>query len=172
MEIVIAVRKELPEDRAAVRRINELAFGQPEEADLVDALRGVALPQLSLVAVVDKEVVGHIFFSPVSIESGDSVWGALGLGPMAVLPELQNRGIGSELVRQGLAVCRLMGRDIVVVVGHPLFYPRFGFAPARAKGLDCEYGVADETFMVAELTPGALEGVSGMAKYRREFEGV
>lgn len=172
MDDVIVARKESPEDRAAVRRINELAFGQPEEADLVDALRGVAQPQLSLVAVSRGEVVGHIFFSPVSIESGDSVWGALGLGPMAVLPELQNRGIGSELVRRGLAECKLLGRDIVVVVGHPEFYPRFGFAPARSKGLECEYEVPDEAFMVAELTPGALQGVSGVVKYRPEFEGV
>jgi len=168
----IAVREESPEDKGAVRRINELAFGQPEEADLVDALRGVARPQLSLVAVSRGEVVGHILFSPVSIESGDSVWGALGLGPMAVLPELQNRGIGSELVRRGLAECKLLGRDIVVVVGHPEFYPRFGFAPARSKGLECEYEVPDEAFMVAELTPGALQGVSGVVKYRPEFEGV
>ena len=169
---MITVRRESPEDREAVRRANDLAFGQPGEADLVDALRGVAQPLISLVAVEGGDVVGHILFSPVSIESGDSMWSALGLGPMAVLPERQNRGIGSQLVRRGLAECGRLGHGIVVVVGHPEFYPRFGFSPARAKGLECEYEVPDEAFMVAELVPGALRGVNGVVRYRPEFAGL
>jgi putative acetyltransferase len=169
---MITIRSELPDDKTAVRRINELAFGQPDEADLVDALRGVAHPLISLVAVSDDEAVGHILFSPVTIESGDSVVSALGLGPMAVSPESQNRGIGSQLVRQGLAECEQLGYGIVIVIGHPDFYPRFGFSPAREKGLECAYEVPDEAFMVAELAHGALRGVNGVVRYRPEFDGV
>ncbi|MGH9900227.1 MAG: GNAT family N-acetyltransferase, partial [Pyrinomonadaceae bacterium] len=166
------VRPEGPEDFAAVRRVNEAAFGRPEEADLVDALRAAARPLLSLVAVENNRVVGHILFSPVAIESGESESArstALGLAPMAVLPEFQNRGVGSALVRRGLEECLRLGFPVVVVVGHPEYYPRFGFAPARPKGLDCEYPVPDEVFMVAELSPGALRGVRGVVKYRPEF---
>jgi len=166
---MIAVRRESPEDHDAVRRVNELAFGQPDEAALVDTLRDTAQPQLSLVAVADGQVVGHIFFSPVSIESGDSAFTAVALGPMAVLPEFQRRGIGSEMVGRGLAECLRLGYPVVVVIGHPEFYPRFGFSPAGAKGLRCEYEVPDEVFMVAELTPGALQGRGGLVKYRPEF---
>src|SRR5262245_63095508 len=98
----ILIREEIEDDYAAVRRINELAFGQPLEANLVDALRANARPYISLVAVLDEEVVGHIFFSPVSVESEQEVFTAMGLAPMAVLPEYQNQGIGTRLVREGL----------------------------------------------------------------------
>ncbi len=166
---MIAIRAERREDRAAVRRVNELAFGGRTEAALVDALRGVAEPQLSLVAEVDGDVVGHIFFSPVSIESEGSKVTAVALGPMAVLPDYQNQGIGSRLVREGLEECRRIGEAVVFVVGHPEYYPRFGFSPAGAKGLRCEYRVPDEAFMVVELSPGALQGREGLVRYRPEF---
>jgi putative acetyltransferase len=165
---VITIRAEETEDIDAVRRVNELAFGQPDEAALVDALRAVSDPQISLVAVADGQVVGHIFFSPVSIE-GDSTSSALGLAPMAVLPEYQRQGIGSQLVRDGLRECQRLGCNVVVVLGHPEYYPRFGFVPASQKGLRSEYPVPDEVFMVAELKPGALGGRRGLVKYRPEF---
>ncbi len=136
---------------------------------LRDALRAAVI---SLVVLEKDEVVGHIFFSPVSIESEDSTGRAFALGPMAVLPEFQRRGIGSELVRFGLAECKKRGHLVVVVLGHPEFYPRFGFTPAREKGLRCEYAVPDEVFMVAELKSDALQGVEGLVKYRPEFGSV
>jgi len=166
---MMTVRTESTKDDESVRRVNELAFEQPNEADLVDALRANARPFISLVAVVDEQVVGHIFFSPVSIESENGVFTAMGLAPMAVLPEYQNQGIGSRLVREGLKECQRLGHHIVVVLGHANYYPRFGFTPASLKGLRSEYDVPDEAFMVTELVPGALEGRRGLVKYHPEF---
>ena len=168
----IVVRTENTEDHTSVRIVNELAFGQPYEANLVDALRANAHPFISLVAVVDERVAGHIFFSPVSIESETGTFTATGLAPMAVLPDYQNRGIGSRLVREGLQECQRMGHDIVVVLGHPNYYPRFGFTPACLKGLRSEYDVPDEVFMVLELNEGALAGRQGVVKYNSEFSRV
>jgi putative acetyltransferase len=138
----------------------------------VDALRENARPYISLIAARDGEVGGHIFFSPVSIESEEESFAAMALAPMAVLPEYQNQGIGSKLVREGLRECQRIGENIVVVLGHPRYYPRFGFMPASLKGLRSEYDVPDEVFMVAELTPGALNGRRGLVKYHPEFSRV
>lgn len=168
----VIIRAERAADHPAVRRVNELGFGHPDEAVLVDKLRAVADPQISLVAVKDEQVVGHIFFSPVSIEIGDSASLALGLAPMAVLPEYQKQGVGSQLVREGLKECQRIGCNVVVVVGHPEYYPRFGFVPAKQKELSCEYPVPDEVFMVVELKPEALEGRRGLVKYLPEFSEV
>jgi len=169
---MIVVRAEEIADRDAVHRINEFAFGQPDEANLVDALRSKASPFISLVAVVDDQIAGHIFFSPVTIESSEGGFEAMGLAPMAVLPEYQNQGIGSQLVREGLKECARIGHEIVVVLGHPEFYPRFGFAPASLKGLRSEYDVRDEVFMVTELCEGALRGRRGLVKYHPEFNNL
>jgi putative acetyltransferase len=154
----IVIRTERPEEHTAIRNVNELAFGRPAEADLVDALRVQAERCLSLVAEVDGEIVGHIFFSPVEIISHEATVDATGLGPMAVRPDFQNHGIGSALVRAGLAAVAERGESIAVVLGHPEFYPRFGFVPGASKGIGCEYPVPDEVFMVAELIEGALDG--------------
>lgn len=164
---MITIRAERAGDVPAVRRLNELAFGQPEEAALVDALRAAADPHVSLVAADGDQIVGHIFFSPVSIGPDDGA--AMGLAPMAVLPERQRRGVGSMLVRAGLEECRRIGRDAVVVLGHPEYYPRFGFRRASRLGLRCEYAVPDEAFMAVELEPGALAGRRGLVRYRPEF---
>jgi putative acetyltransferase len=165
---MIVVRPEHPADFASVRKINEEAFGQPTEADLVDALRMHVFPYISLVAQADEQLVGHIFFSPVSIQSEESTFLALGLAPMAVLPGFQRQGIGSQLVREGLRECLRIGHSVVVVLGHPGYYPRFGFAPAKPQGILCQYPA--DVFMVAELTPGALEGRRGIVRYHADFD--
>lgn len=169
---MLIVRNEKPEDIAAIYEVNEKAFGQPAEAGLVDALRANGKVALSLVAVQDDKVVGHILFSPVTIESDKEIFAAVGLAPMAVLPEHQNQGIGSKLVRAALVECRKSSHEVVVVLGHPEFYPRFGFTPASRYGIKSEYDVRDEVFMIMELREGALLGRSGIVKYQSEFSGV
>lgn len=169
---MVIIRAEVSEDREAVREVNASAFGRPGEADLVDALRENAPRHVSLVAEEGERVVGHIFFSPVMVESGAGDWAAMGLAPMAVLPEFQGRGVGSGLVREGLAECQRAGHDVVFVLGHADYYPRFGFTPARPRGIECEFPVPDENFMVAELRPGAINGRAGTVRYRPEFRNV
>ena len=166
------VRQERPQDIAGIRRLNEQAFGQPAEADLVDLLRARGKVILSLVAAQGDLIVGHILFSPVMIESEGNLFAAAGLAPMAVLPELQKQGIGSQLVEHGLEQCRKTGHECVVVLGHAEYYPRFGFVPASRYGLKCEYDVPDEVFMALELRKGALKGREGIARYEPEFKEV
>jgi putative acetyltransferase len=165
----IDVRPEQPGDEVAIRRVNDLAFGQSDESRIVDAVRAAGASVISLVAVRANKIVGHILFTPVSIESSAHASPALGLGPMAVSPEVQRQGIGSRLVEAGLHECRRLGYPIVVVVGHPEFYPRFGFRPGTVWGLRSEFDVPDDVFMVTELTPGALAGASAVVRYRPEF---
>jgi len=169
---MVDIVHERPEDANAIRFVLEEAFGQSNEADLVDALRRRAALTLSLVALRENEVVGHIVFSPVTIESDESSFDAIGLGPMAVLPPHQGKGIGSQLVRTGLELCRKAGHEIVVVLGHPDFYGRFGFVPTRHRGLHCEFDVPDDVFMVMELRQDALAGRGGLVKYQPEFKSV
>ena len=162
------VRAEKECDRDAVRKINMSAFDTPSEADLVDALRENAQPIVSLVAEENGEVVGHIMFSPVSL-SGHPDIHMMGLGPMAVAPAHQNRGIGSALVRTGLEQCRQLNFDAVVVLGHPEYYPRFGFSPSSKFGIDSEYNVPEEVFMAMELRSEALERKTGKVRYHPAF---
>jgi putative acetyltransferase len=166
------VRSEEPEDIAAIRIVNERAFGNAAEADLVDALRRNGKATISLVAEDDGRVVGHILFSPVTIETGERELVGVGLAPMSVIPERQNQRIGSLLVEEGLRRCRENGHRFVVVLGHPAYYPRFGFVPASSFGIKSEYDVADEVFMVMELQEGALSGCAGVVKYQLEFNEV
>ncbi|UCF09227.1 MAG: N-acetyltransferase [Thermoplasmata archaeon] len=169
---MLEIRAETEEDRQAIFEVNELAFGRENEAYLVDALRESDdfIPELSLVAVKEGKVVGHILFSPIAIETELGFVRVLSLAPMAVLPEFQRQGIGTELVRQGLKECERFGHEVVVLIGHPEYYPRFGFSSARAKGLEAPFEVPDEAFMVLEIKEGALEGVSGMIKYPPTFD--
>lgn len=159
------IRPERPDDVSAVRRVNEAAFKRPDEADIVDRLRAHAASYLALVAVDEGEVVGHIAFSPVAMSPSEPALSALGLAPMAVLPTHQRSGVGSALVWEGLEACREAGADAVFVLGHPGYYPRFGFESTATRGIGNVYGAPPEAFMVVELTPGALDGVVGTALY-------
>jgi putative acetyltransferase len=172
---MINLRIEEEADLPAIREVNILAFGGREsEANLVDALRqthGAATP-LSIVAEQEGLVIGHILFSSITINTSQGVVSAISLAPMAVRPEYQNQGIGSALVRFGLEKCRQRGERIVIVLGHPNFYPRFGFTPASRWGLQGPWPEAGEAFMVLELQPGALNGVQGMVRYPPAFDDV
>ena len=165
----VRVRDEAPRDVEAVRSVLTEAFPSAAEANLVDALRGQTDPQISLVAEhPTRGIVGHILFTPVTIRSAASK--AIGLGPMAVHPAIQRRGVGSALVAAGLAACEAAGEQIVVVLGHPSYYPRFGFQPAWDFGL---YYVAEgpnPAFMARELRPGALTAQGGEVSYHPAFD--
>ena len=165
------IRDELQSDRDAVHALNASAFDTPAEADLVDALRREAQSLLSLVAEIDGEIVGHILFSPVTL-SNHAGFRMMGLAPMAVTPAHQGTGIGSALVRAGLERCRESGVAAVVVLGHPAYYPRFGFAPASRFSIDSDYDVPAEAFMVVELQRDSLHGRTGRVQYHPAFGSV
>src|SRR5262245_32161319 len=137
---MIDIREEQPDDFAAIREVNRQAFGQEQEGNIVDALRSNGASILSLVATVDGQVAGHIMYSPITIDG--KITGAA-LGPMAVLPEYQRQGIGSRLIETGNRKLKDAGQPFIIVLGHAEFYPRFGFAPASAHGIRCEWEVPD-----------------------------
>ena len=174
------VRDERPEDAAAVRHVLEHAFGQAEEADLVDRLRLAGAVTVSAVATdgtvdcgaASGRIIGHILFSRVTIGGRHPAAPAVGLAPMAVTPEHQRRGVGTALVETGLTRCREGGVGLVVVLGHPDYYPRFGFRPAHLSGLSCEYDSPPEAFMVLELEDGALGACTGVVRYHPVFAGL
>jgi len=166
---MLTIRKETHGDTLAVRYINKQAFGGDVEPDLIDKLRKRQAFVLSLVAVQENQVVGHILFTPVAIESQSASVSAVALGPMSVLPEFQRQEIGSQLIRAGLEELEKDSHEIVVVLGNPDYYPRFGFSPAGRYGINCEFDVPDEVFMALELSEGALGKVSGTVKYQPEF---
>lgn len=168
----IIIREECADDVEAIREVNEKAFGQSEESRIVETLRLNAGVLLSLVATLKERVIGHILYSPVSISTnGDKIIGA-GLGPMAVLPEYQRQGIGSKLIENGNKILQESGFPFIVVLGHPEYYPRFGFKPASHYAIKCEWDVPDDVFMILVNDQSKLEGVSGLAKYRQEFSSV
>jgi putative acetyltransferase len=147
--------------------VNDQAFGGREEGALVDALRAAGDVLVSLVAVEDATVVGHILFSRLHIDTDRGTINAAALAPMAVLPAFQNREIGSALVREGLDACRQSGETIVVVVGHQRFYPRFGFSAALARQLTSPY--SGDACMALELVPNAMAGLRGSVRYPTAF---
>lgn len=170
----VTVRVETAADIHAVRKLNKKAFKGNSESKLVDAIREADyfIPGLSLVAEKDGVIVGHILFTPIRIVAVKGETPALALAPMAVLPEFQNKGIGSALVKRGLGECKKAGHKIIVVVGHDEYYPRFGFVKAAVKGLELPFEAPDEVFMALELVPGALDGVKGMVEYPAAFHAV
>jgi putative acetyltransferase len=165
----IVIRPEGPDDVIAIRDV-VLAAMRQDEADIVDALRDHGKAVLSLVAVLNGRVVGHILFSPATFDDANPRLPGLGLGPLAVLPEFQNQGIGSALVGAGLEQCRRLGYGSVILMGHPTYYPRFGFQPASRFGILPAQPMRDpDALMALELEPGALSGVSGIAREAEEF---
>ena len=167
----VEIRSETANDHAAIRAVNESAFGTPAEADLVDKLRQLTNPIISLVAIAQDEVVGHILLSPVTIV-GHPKKNIMGLGPMGVKPDHQRRGVGAALVREGLKQVAEVDAGAVVVLGHNTYYPRFGFRPAHQFGIRCEFDVPPEAFMAIELRPDYLKNTSGIAKYHAVFQEV
>ena len=167
---MVTIREEEVGDIGAIRNINEAAFDGPAEANVVDKLRQICDDCSSVVAVDGDEVVGHVMFSPATIENGEGVIRGMGLAPMAVLPSHQRKGFGTALIERGLAMMREMGCPFVIVLGHSDFYSRFGFVSASRYNLKSQWeGIPDETFMIMVLDEKSLEGVHGVAKYREEF---
>ncbi|MTI84341.1 MAG: N-acetyltransferase [Firmicutes bacterium] len=168
---MVIIRPECSVEYPAVYNVNLKAFNKYIEPNLVEAIRKSDnyIPELSLVAVINKAVVGHIMFSFLTIETDNGRIPVLGLAPVAVLPEHQNRGIGSALIEHGLKECKKLGFKIVILVGHPNYYPRFGFVPAGSKGLKAPFEVPDEAFMVRELIPRALTNIKGTVIHPPEF---
>lgn len=171
----IVIRTEMESDKPAVYAVNKNAFGQDAEARLVDLLRegNTFIPDLSIVAELDGEIVGHILFTRIKIvsEAGEEKH-SLALAPMAVLPEFQRQGIGSKLVEYGLAKAKELGFPSVIVLGHEAYYPKFGFQPASKWGIKPPFDVSDSVFMAIELKVGGLEAVSGTVEYPQEFSSV
>jgi len=168
---MIKIREEKAEDHEAVREINDNAFGQLDEGRIVDKIRAACEDILSLVAVEDEKVVGHIFFSPAVINYNGKAIKGMGLAPMSVHPDYQNKGIGSLLVNKGIKRVKETSCPFIIVLGHDKYYPRFGFETASMYGIKPQWeGVPDEAFMVMILDKVTMAGVSGVATYRKEFD--
>jgi putative acetyltransferase len=173
MDMEASIRPETSTDQEAIQEVHQQAFGQPNEARLVDAVRASPeyVPELSLVAERNGTVVGHVLFSRITVE-GCAATGLLALGPIGVRAECQRQGIGGQLIRSALERAIALGYRAVILVGHPTYYPRFGFTPARAYGLEAPFPVPDEVFMVLPLRPDGLDGVRGTVVYPPAFNEV
>ena len=167
--IAFTIRREAVEDVAGIRHVIQKAFGRRSESDLVDGLRRSGSLLFSAVAIDDNRVVGHVAFSAVTV--GES-YQALALAPVAVAPDFQRQGVGSALIRWGLEKCRQMGHEVVIVLGNPAYYRRFGFTPSIQFNINCPFVVPSDEFMVLELLPGAASQCRGMVHYPPEFESV
>jgi len=166
-----AVDREEQESQESIYDLHLTAFGRKVEPELVGKIRATEnyIPELSLVAVNEDKIVGHLLFSIITIESEGKEIPVLALSVISVLPEYQKKGIGTKLIKRGLEECRRLGHNVVIVIGHSSYYPRFGFVPASGYGLSVPFEAPDEAVMAAELTPGALNGISGTIQYPPEF---
>lgn len=169
------IRPEREEDIKEIKKINDDAFGQENEAKLIAEIRSSDgfVPELSLVALGDTgQIIGHILFSVIHIQTQHEKIATLALAPMAVSPDMQNQGIGSALVRDGLIRSKMLGYESVIVLGHPQFYPKFGFKPAIEKGVKPPFEVPDEVFMALELERDSLGQAAGTVVYPPAFSNV
>jgi len=166
---MITIREEQHQDRNAIREVNMQAFGQNQEADLIDKIRRSCNDLISLVALIKRTIVGHICFSPATIESKVKTIQGMGLAPMSVLPAFQRQGIGTELVRDGIERVKKKGFPFIIVLGHASYYPRFGFEPASHYGIRCEWDVPDSAFMILLLDESQMRESAGLARYLPEF---
>ncbi|WP_349410021.1 N-acetyltransferase [Pseudalkalibacillus sp. SCS-8] len=170
-----SIRAEKPQDYAKIKQVNDLAFNQENEGKLIEALRSsdAFVQELSLVAETEDEaIIGHILFSKIVIKTEQGYVPSLALAPMSVTPAKQNQGVGSALVEEGLKQAGKLGFKSVIVLGHPEYYPRFGFTPASEKSIKPPFDVPKEVFMALELKPGALSGVEGVVQYPDAFMNV
>lgn len=170
---MVLIRKETVEDHLMIAEINHLAFKEDKPARLIDAIRSSEyfVPDLSLVATTNQgKVIGHILFSQVFIETEFDTVQTISLAPMAVLPDYQNQGVGSLLVKEGLMKCKELGYQHVVVLGHPNFYPKFGFVPSKEFGIQPPFPVSDHVFMACELVKHSLANINGKVKYPEAFD--
>lgn len=165
------IRAEKAADYPLVAKLTQSAFDNDTEVTLIEQLRQLCDGYISLVAEQHGQIAGHIMFSPVSLCKHPNVK-LMALAPMAVTDVLQHQGIGSALVRSGLELCRKKGIDAVVVLGHPAYYPRFGFTPAKGFNIKSPWQVPDNYFMLLELVPGALNGLSGEVQYHSAFDAL
>ncbi len=164
-----SIRNEQPQDQKAIAKVLESAFAGQGEQKLVDLIRARNEIIVSQVALVEGELVGHILFTAARAETAPPNTRGVALGPVAIQPPFQQQGIGSALIRSGLQACRALGYDFAMLLGHPQYYPRFGFSPAQQYGLQSVYN-APRAFMVKELRPGGLRGVKGTLFYISAFE--
>ena len=163
------IRSERDTDKDLIWEFNAQACETQAEANLVNVLRGIGCKKISLVAEIGNKVVGYILFTPVELIGDENSLELFGLAPMGVLPEYQKQGIGSELVKEGLKRCQSIACDAVVVLGHPNYYPKFGFVPSVQFGIKSEYEVPNEAFMILELVAGVLQNHTGVIKYHEAF---
>lgn len=167
------IRKESASDHPKVYELNKIAFGQDNEAKLVDLLRNSDsfIPELSLVVALGNKIVGHILFTKIRIKSDDDKeFDSLALAPMAVKPEFQKQGIGAKLIQTGLLKAKELGHKSVIVLGHEHYYPKFGFVPAKKWKIKAPFDVPENVFMGIELVADGLKNVTGTVQYPKEFE--
>lgn len=171
----IQIRPETVADQQSIYRLIELAFGQSNESRLVDLFRkdDCFIPELSLVALMNEQIIGHIIFTKIVIKGEEGrETASLALAPMAVLPEHQKSGVGGKLIRAGLAAAKKIGHQSVIVMGHKDYYPKFGFVPAERWEIGTHYEVPSEYFMAMELLPGALSNAKGIVEYSAPFSQI
>jgi putative acetyltransferase len=172
--MLISIRAEQPKDIDSIHELNTLIFGQDNEANLVDMLRGGPdfIPALSLVAIADDTIIGYVLLSRVGIINGDIRHQSLALAPIAVHPQYRKRGIASKLITSALQIARDLDFRSVVVLGHEHYYPKFGFVAASRWGIKAPVEVPDNVFMAMELIPGSLLQVSGTVEFPVEFSTI